>query len=209
MKLSVVPAIIAGTQEELDQMLSRVIDYTDRIMLDIMDGVIVKTRSLNFDFTLPSGPEYEVHLMVENPLDYVNMLNKKVTRVIIHAETVTKIDSAVRIVRKKGMEVYIALNPETNVSILKDVLYLIDGVLVMTVNPGRYGAKFIPDALDKVRKIRSWSNIIPIEVDGGMNQETAKMAIDAGATVIASGSYIMKSEDVEFAIKQLVDIMSP
>ncbi len=209
MKLSVVPAIIAGTQEELDQMLSKVIDYTDRIMLDIMDGVIVKTRSLNFDFKLPSGPEYEVHLMVENPLDYVNMLNEKVTRVIIHAETVTKIDSAVRIVRKKGMEVYIALNPETNVSILKDVLYLIDGVLVMTVNPGRYGAKFIPDALDKVRKIRSWSNIIPIEVDGGMNQETAKMAIDAGATVIASGSYIMKSEDVEFAIKQLVDIMSP
>ena len=209
MKLSVVPAIIAGTQEELDQMLSKVIDSTDRIMLDIMDGVIVKTRSLNFDFKLPSGPEYEVHLMVENPLDYVNMLNEKVTRVIIHAETVTKIDSAVRIVRKKGMEVYIALNPETNVSILKDVLYLIDGVLVMTVNPGRYGAKFIPDALDKVRKIRSWSNIIPIEVDGGMNQETAKMAIDAGATVIASGSYIMKSEDVEFAIKQLVDIMSP
>ena len=172
-------------------------------------SVIVKTRSLNFDFKLPSGPEYEVHLMVENPLDYVNKLNEKVTRVIIHAETVTKIDSAVRIVRKKGMEVYIALNPETNVSILKDVLYLIDGVLVMTVNPGRYGAKFIPDALDKVRKIRSWSNIIPIEVDGGMNQETAKMAIDAGATVIASGSYIMKSEDVEFAIKQLVDIMSP
>jgi len=209
MKLSVVPAIIAGTQEELDQMLSKVIDYTDRIMLDIMDGVIVKTRSLNFDFKLPSGPEYEVHLMVENPLDYVNKLNEKVTRVILHAETVTKIDSAVRIVRKKGMEVYIALNPETNVSILKDVLYLIDGVLVMTVNPGRYGAKFIPDALDKVRKIRSWSNIIPIEVDGGMNQETAKMAIEAGATVIASGSYIMKSEDVEFAIKQLVDIMSP
>ncbi len=209
MKLSVVPAIIAGTQEELDQMLSKVIDYTDRIMLDIMDGVIVETRSLNFDFKLPSGPNYEAHLMVENPLDYVNMLNEKVSRVIVHAETVTKIDDAVRIVRKKGREVYIALNPETNVSVLKDVLHLIDGVLVMTVNPGRYGAKFIPDVLDKVRKIRSWSNIIPIEVDGGMNLETAKMAIDAGATVIASGSYIMKSEDVEFAIKQLVDTMSP
>jgi len=209
MKPAVVPAIIAGTQEELDQMLSKVINYADRIMLDIMDGIIVETNSLNFNFNLPSGPEYEAHLMVNNPIEYLKNINEETSRVIIHVEKQSNIENIAQEVRETGGEFYAALNPEVDVSILRDWLSILDGVLIMTVNPGRYGAKFIPEALQKVQKIRSWNKEIPIEVDGGMNPETAKLAVNAGATVIASGSYIMKSDDVELAIKQLTDIMSP
>jgi len=209
MKPAVVPAIIAGTQEELDQMLSKVINYADRIMLDIMDGIIVETHSLNFNFNLPSGPEYEAHLMVDTPIEYLQNLNEKISRVIIHVGKQSNNKNLAQEVRETGREFYAALNPEVDVSILRDWLSLLEGVLIMTVNPGRYGAKFIPEALEKVQKIRSWDKAIPIEVDGGMNPETAKLAVNAGATVIASGSYIMKSEDVELAIKQLTDIMSP
>ena len=209
MKPAVVPAIIAGTQEELDQMLSKVINYADRIMLDIMDGIIVETNSLNFNFNLPSGPEYEAHLMVNNPIEYLKNINEETSRVIIHVEKQSNIENIAQEVRETGREFCAALNPEVDVSILRDWLSLLDGVLIMTVNPGRYGAKFIPEALQKVQKIRSWNKEIPIEVDGGMNPETAKLAVNAGATVIASGSYIMKSDDVELAIKQLTDIMSP
>lgn len=209
MKPSVVSAIIARTQEELDQLLNRVVNFTDGIMLDIMDGVIVETYSLNFDFKLPSGPKYEAHIMTEKPLDYIDMLNSKISKVIIHAETLQNIEIASRKVKETGRDFYIALNPETCVSILKNLLHLVDGVLIMTVNPGRYGAKFIPRALNKVRILRGWDKNIPIEVDGGINPETARSAIDAGANIIASGSYIMNSENVEQAIKQLADIMRP
>jgi len=209
MKPAVVPAIIAGTQEELDQLLSKVIDFADRIMLDIMDGVFVESNSLNFEFNLPPGPEYEAHLMVNNPLEYLKKLNKKISRVIIHVGMQSKIEDISQQVRETGREFYAALNPEVNASILKDMLPHLDGVLIMTVNPGRYGAKFIPEVLEKVQIIRSWDGEIPIEVDGGMRLETARLALDAGATVIASGSYIMKSEDVEQAIKRLTDITTP
>jgi len=209
MKPAVVPAIIAGTQEELDQLLSKVIDFTDRIMLDIMDGVFVESTSLNFEFNLPQGPEYEVHLMVNNPLEYLKKLNEKISRVIIHVGMQSKIEDISQQVRETDREFYAALNPEVNASILKDMLPYLDGVLIMTVNPGRYGARFIPETLEKVRRIRSWDGEIPIEVDGGMKPETAKLAFSAGATVIASGSYILKSEDVKRAIKRLTDITTP
>lgn len=209
MEPTVVPAIIARTQEELDQMLSKVINFADRIMLDIMDGIIVETNSLNFNFNISSGPEYEAHLMVNNPIEYLQNLDEKISRVIIHVGKQSNIENLAEKVRETGREFYAALNPEVNVSILRNMLSHIDGILIMTVNPGRYGAKFIPEALEKVQKIRSWDKMIPIEVDGGMKPETAKLAVSAGTTVIASGSYIMKSEDVERAIKQLTDIMSP
>ena len=209
MKPTVVPAIIAGTQEELDQLLCKVINSVDRIMLDIMDGVFVESHSLDFDFDLPKGPEYEAHLMVENPLEYLEKLNEGISRVIIHVDAQSDIKTISQQVRKTGREFYTALNSEVEVSVLKDILPHLDGVLIMTVNPGRYGARFISEALEKVKLIRSWDEEIPIEVDGGMNQDTARLAICAGATVIASGSYIMKSDDIEKAIKQLRDITTP
>lgn len=205
MKTIAVPAVIAKTQEELDSILSRIHGIADRIMLDIMDGEFVENESLNFDFTPDPGPEYEAHLMVADPRSWFPRLSRKVSRVIVHAETVDSIDATVDRARDWGYECYMAIKPETPAILLEPHLPNLDGILVMTVNPGRYGAPFLPDTLDKVKTIRSWSPDIPIEVDGGMNPETSKLAKAAGANIITSGSYIIKSGDVRLSMNKLVE----
>ena len=203
MKPIIVPAVIAQTQDELDCILEHLGDAAQRIMLDIMDGIYVESQSLNFNFTIREGPEYEAHLMVVNPLEWMTKLLGKVQRVIVHLETIDNIQKLLDYSRGNGIEFYVAINPDTEIEGLAHILEFLDGVLVMTVTPGRYGSKLISDTLKTVELIRSWNPSIPIEVDGGMNPETSKLAREVGATIIASGSYIMKSRDVRQAIAQL------
>jgi len=203
MKPLVVPAIIAKSQEELDSMLERLNGKVERVMLDVMDGKFVPSRSLDFDFKLPEGFEYEVHMMAVDPLERLSAMAGKVDIAILHVETLTDIRAAIEGVRELGLQLTLALNPGTEVDIIEPYLDKIDGVLVMTVDPGAYGGRYIPEALDKVRRIRELDPEIPIEVDGGMNVENSRAAREAGANVIASGSFILKSEDVEKALEAL------
>jgi ribulose-phosphate 3-epimerase len=101
--------------------------------------------------------------------------------------------------KEKGVKLFIALNPETGVETLEPYLNNLDGVLIMSVNPGKYGAKFLPEQLEKVKKIRCLNRKITIAVDGGMNYKNARSAVEAGANQIASGSYIMKNKNPEIA----------
>jgi len=203
MKPLIVPAIIAESQEELDSMLVRLNGKVERVMLDVMDGKFVPSRSLDFDFRLPEGFEYEVHMMAVDPLERLSAMAGKVDIGILHVETLTDIRAAIEGVRELGLQLTLALNPGTEVDIIEPYLDKIDGVLVMTVDPGAYGGRYIPEALDKVRRIRELDPEIPIEVDGGMNVENSRAAREAGANVIASGSFILKSEDVEKALEAL------
>jgi len=203
MAVVVVPAIIASTQDELDEMLDRLKGKVGRVMLDIMDGRFVKNRSLDFDFRLPPWFVYEAHLMVEAPLERIEDLASKVGSVILHVETLHDIEVALGIVRGHGLKVSLALNPESGVEVLKPYLDVVDGVLVMTVEPGRYGGRFLPETLSKCRVLREMHGSIPIEVDGGMTPHNSRAAREAGASVIASGSFIMKSGDIDDAIMQL------
>jgi len=110
---------------------------------------------------------------------------------------------AIEAAREKKVKLFIALNPETPISVLDPYLDRLEGVLIMSVNPGQYGAKFLPEQLEKVRVVRAKSKTITIEVDGGMNDKTMRAAVEAGANQIASGSYIMKSSDPEAAYESL------
>jgi ribulose-phosphate 3-epimerase len=199
----VVPAIIASTQAELDGMLGRLKGKVRRVMLDVMDGRFVENRSLDFDFELPPCFEYEAHLMVENPLERIEGLAGKVGSVILHVETLVDIEAALKFVKGCGLKASLALNPQSGVEALRPHLGIVDGVLVMTVVPGRYGGRFLPETLSKCRELRELDDSIPIEVDGGMNPLNSKAAREAGARIIASGSYIMRSRDVDEAIRQL------
>ncbi len=203
MKPLVVPAIIAESQNVLDSMLERLNGKVERVMLDVMDGKFVPNRSLDFDFRLPEGFEYEVHMMAVDPLERLSTMARKVDIAILHVETLTDIMDAVERVRRLGLQLTLALNPGTGVDVIEPYLDEVDGVLVMTVDPGAYGGKYIPEALEKVRRIRELKPEIPIEVDGGMNVENSRAAREAGANVIASGSFIMKSEDVAQAVEAL------
>ncbi len=203
MKPLVVPAIIAESQEELDSMLERLNGKVERVMLDVMDGKFVPNRSLDFDFRLPKDFEYEVHMMAVDPLERLSSMAGKVDIAILHVETLTDIEAAIERVRELGLQLTLALNPGTGVDVIEPYLNEVDGFLVMTVDPGAYGGKYIPEALAKVRRIRGLKPEIPIEVDGGMNVENSRAAREAGANVIASGSFILKSEDIAKAVEAL------
>jgi ribulose-phosphate 3-epimerase len=198
LRKQILPAIIALNQEELDQMLEK-ITFAENIMLDLMDGKFVGSTSLDFQIKLREGPNYQLHIMAVNPLERLEKIPPEIDTVILHVETLEDIDEAIKTVKMNGFNIFIALNPETNVTILEPYLEKIEGVLIMSVNPGQYGAKFLPEQLAKVRILREHCEKLNIEVDGGMNDSTIGLAIAAGANMIASGSFIMKSKDPKSA----------
>jgi len=201
----VIPAIIAGDQVQLDERLDRVTGFAGHIMLDVMDGVFVPGRSLDFDYTLPKGPRYQVHLMVEDPLGRISRLVGKIETAIIHVEAVKDVQEAISVTGDHGLGSFLSINPDTPVDAVAPHLSRLDGVLVMTVKPGRYGSRFLPWCLKKVEALRAMDGELVIEVDGGMNPETAAMAVEMGADMVAAGSYVVASDDPENAYARLVE----
>ena len=202
-KNEILPAVIASDQQGLDEMLVKVKDFVDNIMLDLMDGKFVPASSLDFTMKLLQGPRYQFHVMAVDPIDRMMKAPSEVDTVVLHAESLDSITDAIQAAKEKGVKLFIALNPETSVDAVKPYLDELDGVLIMSVHPGQYGAQFLPEQLDKVRNLRAVSKTITIEVDGGMNDKSMGQAVAAGANQIASGSYIMKNSDPESAYKSL------
>ena len=198
----VLPAIIAGSQEELDSMLQRLKGNVEWVMLDFMDGSFVASTSLMFDFRLDKGLHYEAHLMVKTPLDVLEKLKGKAEIVILHVES-DDFPQAVKKARSLSFEVAAAINPSTPLEKLQPHIKELDRILVMTVEPGKYGAPFVPSALETVKKLRKLAPSLSIEVDGAMNPENAKKAKTAGANIFASGSYLMKNPNLLTALQTL------
>jgi ribulose-phosphate 3-epimerase len=200
----IVPAIIAKSQTELDGMINRLKGIVKRVQLDIMDGKFVPNTSLDFDFNIPNGFEYEAHLMIEKPLIWLEKNVNRIDNAIIHIETITNVADAIKFARKKGKKVSFALRPETPISVLPP-LKDIDGVLILTVKPGSYciNKEFLPEPLEKIRSLRDMDHNIPIEVDGCINPKNARLAKEYGANIFAAGSYIFKNKSIVQAINDL------
>ena len=199
----IVPGIIANSQDELDMMLESIKGGAKRVMLDFMDGKFVENRSIDFDFKVPAGLIYEAHLMVNSPLNWIEKHHSKVDIAILHVESLQDIGDAIDFAKDEGLKVFLAQNPKTDVNVVTPFMDRVDGLLILTVEPGQYGAPFVPETLGKIRALRKISHEILIEVDGAMNPENAKKAIEAGANIIASGSYILKSSDPHKSIEAL------
>ncbi len=209
MKPLIVPAVIAKSQRELDEMLEKVRGKAERIMLDVMDGRFVSNSSLDFDFKVTKGAfEYEAHLMTVNQMGWIEENAGKVDIVVMQVEALGDIAEAIALARGKGLKVTLALNPETRLDVVLPFLDQIDGVLILTVNPGSFCVEFLPETIEKIKQLREIDSNIPIEVDGCMNPINAKVAKDAGATIFASGSYVIKSSDPAGAIEELEDAVS-
>jgi ribulose-phosphate 3-epimerase len=193
----IIPAIISQNQQELDQMLDKIKNFANNIMLDLMDGKFVKTFSLDFPMKLIKCHRYQLHIMAINPLERLKTIPEQVDTVILHIESLTDVKDAIKKTEKMGLKLFIALNPNTPIKVVEPYLDSIDGVLIMAVNPGQYGAEFLPEQLKKVRQLREKSPNLNIEVDGGMNDQTVGLAVASGANMIASGSFIMKSQNPE------------
>lgn len=206
MKKTIVPAIIAKSAEEMKASIERVQPYLSLFQLDVMDGQFVPNHSLDFPFDLPQNNQYEAHLMVGNPEEWIDKNWKKVHTILAHIESCKEPRAIIEFLKGKR-KIGFVLNPETSLRSIEEYLDQIDQVLIMTVHPGAYGSKFLPEALDKVRELRDRKSDLDIEVDGGINRDTINEAAEAGANLFVSGSYIMKADNVQEAVTRLENIL--
>ena len=171
----------------------------DFIHIDVMDGNFVP----NISFGLPviksirnkTEKVFDVHLMIENPSRYIDeFVDAGADIITIHYEAEKHIDRAIEYIKSKGVKAGVSLNPGTPTYVLKDIIEKLDLVLIMSVNPGFGGQKFIPYALNKIKEVKEMSlevnKDLLIEVDGGVDKNNSKSIIEAGANVLVAGSAI-------------------
>lgn len=174
------------------------------IHLDVMDGQFVPNISFGFPvieaIAKKARKPLDVHLMILEPNKWVDTLARLgVETMNVHWEACTHLHRTVQAIRAAGMKPAVTLNPATPVEFLRDIITEVDMVLLMSVNPGFGGQKFIPQILDKTRRLRrliseSGSHAL-IQIDGGVNMETGRQLVDAGADILVAGSYVFKSPD--------------
>ena len=204
MRKQIIPSIIARTQEELDYRLDK-IDFSSVIHLDVMDGKFVDNSSLDFDFNLFKIDHiFEAHLMIENPEEWIDKNWNKVDSFLVHIESCNDPVKLIGLVRDKGKRIGFVLNPKTSVDNIADFLGDIDQVLIMAVNPGFYGSRFLPEVLHKVKQLRALKSDLDIEVDGGINDKTIEEVSNSGANLFVSGSHIMNADDSEKVFNDLM-----
>ena len=204
-KVIVAPSVLSadfGNLERDIQMLNS--SEAEWIHIDVMDGVFVPNISFGFPVLQTIGKHSkkvnDVHLMIVQPEKYFQQFRDAGAHTLtFHYEAVTHLDSAIHQAKKTGAMAGVALNPSTPVSVLKEVIHLLDLVLIMSVNPGFGGQKFIPYATGKVIElkelIKASGSKAKIEVDGGVGLNNAKELIDAGADVLVAGNAVFGSGD--------------
>jgi ribulose-phosphate 3-epimerase len=185
----------------------------DLVHLDIMDGQFVPRISFGDPISSAisncSGLFIESHLMTLTPTKLVEGLIAAGTRrILIHQEASIDLQRDLEFIRQRGCQAGVALNPVTPVDTIKKVLHLCDVVLIMTVNPGWGGQPFMDDMIPKIRETRALIDADPdcralIEVDGGINADTARRCVTAGASILVAGSYILGASDRAAAIDAL------
>ncbi|GAA0821724.1 ribulose-phosphate 3-epimerase [Clostridium tertium] len=171
----------------------------DFIHIDVMDGNFVPNISIGLpvikSIRNKTSKIFDVHLMIENPSRYIDdFVNAGADIITIHYEAEKHIDRAIEYIKSKGIKAGVSLNPGTPTFVLKNIINKLDLVLIMSVNPGFGGQKFIPYALDKIKEVKGMSlnsnKDLLIEVDGGVDKTNAKAIIEAGANVLVAGSAV-------------------
>lgn len=225
--IEVIPAVLPYTFDELETSLEKVKGLSRFVQIDITDGVFAGHASWplakfdkNFDEIVREERgmpfwedfDFEVDLMVKDPFDIAErFLQAGVSRIIFHAESINLNEDKLLLDKIKSdglVEVGIAVRSSTDVELIKELLEFADFFQVMTCSPiGMQGSSFDEGALEKIRLIREWVPNAVIAVDGAMNTETIPLAIQAGATRIAVGSYIIKSENPRISFEELEELV--
>ena len=176
------------------------------VHIDVMDGIFVPSISFGMPVIKSirecSDRIFDVHLMIEEPGRYIDDLAEVGADLItVHAEACKHLDRTIEAIKEKGLLAGVALNPATPLSAIEWILPKVDMVLIMSVNPGFGGQKFIPESLDKIREARKMITdqglFVDIQVDGGIYQTNVKEVLDAGANIIVAGSAVFKGDPAE------------
>jgi ribulose-phosphate 3-epimerase len=206
---SVLAADFANLQRDVEMLNNSEADY---IHIDIMDGVFVP--NISFGFPICSAihrhakKPMDFHLMIENADPYLEDCIKSGAEIIsVHYEACRHLHRTVSEIRNLGAKAGVVLNPHTSVDVLEEVLPYLDLVLLMSVNPGFGGQKFIESTFSKVRKLKAMIDTINpeiiIEIDGGVNDKNANQLFDAGANMLVAGSFVFNSNDPAQTISNL------
>ncbi|KAA8325536.1 ribulose-phosphate 3-epimerase [Leuconostoc carnosum] len=183
--------------------------------IDVMDGTFVPSISYGPNWVKQLRPEtnmiLDVHLMVQNPEKIVNDFADAGADIIgVHVEATPHIHRALQMIKNKGVKAEVVINPGTPILAIESVLDMVDQVLVMTVNPGFGGQKFLPSTLNKIVQLKALREELgyhfDIEVDGGINGDTIASAYEAGANVFVAGSYVYDKVDPASKIAALKDL---
>ncbi|MBI4036341.1 ribulose-phosphate 3-epimerase [Candidatus Daviesbacteria bacterium] len=195
--IQIIPAILATTEEEYIQKLKKIEENwqfkNDWVQIDLMDNKFVQNKSVGPKIIAkyPTDLKIETQLMVEYPENWIDELIKiPVARIIFPVEDKEGIAERIVHIKNHGIEVGLSLNPETAVETLEPFADTIDLVLVMSVQPGFGGQEFIPESVEKVKKIKGMGWPVKIEVDGGINKEVAKDLERSGADYLVVGSHL-------------------
>jgi|TARA_B110000971_G_scaffold94745_1_gene97451 ribulose-phosphate 3-epimerase len=214
-KIKISPSILSADFNQLGNEIKRLEEGgADLIHVDVMDGHFVPNLTI--------GPpvikalkkncsiQFDVHLMISPVHKYIEAYSDAGADIItIHPEATEDLSASISKIKELKKKVGVSLNPETKVNVIKDYLNQIDLVLIMSVNPGFGGQKFMPEVLDKIKELKNIQkdkNIdFDIEIDGGINFENSKIAIEAGANILVSGTTIFKSNNGD--IKKNIDLL--
>jgi ribulose-phosphate 3-epimerase len=202
----IVPAVLTEDPGALAKMLEQAAGFTDHVQVDIMDGKFVPSRSITADdlSSLKIKVGWEAHLMVQSPENYLKAYrNAGAGQVLFHFEAAKSPDAVIEAGRKLGLHMGLVLNPETPASVVPPLADRLDSVLVMSVNPGFYGAKFIPEMLDKARELRRLLPKMHLSIDGGIKESNLLQAAATGVNDICVGSAVFLQPDPGEAFRKL------
>ena len=204
-----VPAILTDKPEVLEKLVRQTETFTEYAQMDIMDGRFVPSTSVSCKdiADLKTSLTWEAHLMVMNPENCIDDFRQAgAKKIVFHYQATTEPDKIIALVKKLHMQVGLAVNPEVHVSDFSALIDQVDSVLFLAVNPGFYGAKFIPEVLDKIIEFRSLYPNMETGIDGGVKDNNIAEIAQTGVDVIYIGSAIFMQPDPASSYRQLTEI---
>ncbi|MDP3785999.1 MAG: ribulose-phosphate 3-epimerase [Candidatus Omnitrophota bacterium] len=204
--MKIIPAILTDKPQDLRNMIKQAEDFCDLAQIDIMDGRFVPSKSISAEdlAKIKTGLKLEIHLMVEEPTKYLESFKRAgAKRIVFHYESKEEPSEVIEEIRALGLEAGIAINPETPVADVEKFFKDIDILLFLSVNPGFYGSKFLPEVCEKAKALKDRKDKPAIAMDGGIKADNILLIRDSGVDIACVGSGIYGKGDAKQNYQEL------